>query len=108
MTRAQCGMLKAYKSFRESPPTMGTLLMRLLRSWLLLLAVCLALVGLGFASGVQLVTGLGIGLLLGSCARDIGYCLKTAAAWPLTNEIIHWERVEQLLSQHCTDREHRN
>jgi hypothetical protein len=63
--------------------------MRLQRSWILLLMVCVALVGLELANDIQLVTGLGIGLSRGSCARDIGYCPKT-----VTNEIIHWDRVE--------------
>jgi hypothetical protein len=86
----------------------GTLLVRLRRSWILLFVLCVVLMGLGVATGVQLVIGLGVGLLLGCYARDLGTCLKMAAAWPAINEIIDWERLEQLLSQHCADRQVRN
>ncbi|HEX5103022.1 MAG TPA: hypothetical protein VFV87_04385 [Pirellulaceae bacterium] len=103
MTKAQRKMLTAYKAFRDSPPTVLTLLPRFLRPWLLLTVVCGVLVALGVVNGFLFVPRLAVGLLVGCVARDIGWSLKTVSGWPTTREVINWDRVEQLLSQDPTN-----
>ena len=104
MTQSQRRMLMAYRTVRDSPPTVATFLPRLMRPWLLLAVVCGVLVALGVASGFQFVPGLALGLFVGCVARDISWSLKTAQIWPTTREIINWDRVDQLLSQPAVSR----
>jgi hypothetical protein len=59
---------------------------------------CVVALAIGFLAGVQIIPGVAMGLFAGCLLRDVGWSLKTALAWPTTNEIINWDRVEQLLN----------
>ena len=39
------------------------------------------------------------GMLLAASARDIGYCRRSVAVWPVIPEVLDWEKVEWLASE---------
>ena len=90
--------LLAYKQFQSSPLTIGNLLLRHWKVWLLMTAV--SVVGVAYAFVVQnyaLAWFMG-GMWLGFVARDFGTCRQAARAWPTLHAIIDWLRLAQLLA----------
>jgi hypothetical protein len=43
---------------------------------------------------------LSIGLLLGAFFRDIGYYQVSRRTWPVTDQLIDWKRVSELIEAH--------
>jgi hypothetical protein len=41
---------------------------------------------------------LGIGILFGATLQDIGWVWRIGKTWSFTEEIINWEKVEQIAS----------
>lgn len=46
------------------------------------------------------VSGLAAGICFGAILRDIGTLRMNGRMWPITDEIIDWPRVEELLQLH--------
>jgi hypothetical protein len=98
MSERHRNMLSVYKAFRASPPTVGSLARRLLPTWLLLVALCGLWIAVSLLAQVDFLAWAAPGFLIGALARDLGYCLKTALAWPTINAIVDWNRVDDLLA----------
>jgi hypothetical protein len=97
LTKFELARLRSFQRARERPPTALAGLWRV--KWLLLAII--ALVGLAFwlcpwPSARYFILGFGVGGLW--CACVVAFIVP--AFWPLTREVLNWERIEQLLKEH--------
>jgi hypothetical protein len=102
LTRAQFTLLQIYSRQQAT----GWKLANVLRVhwWRWLLLGIWAIAGSWYLSKLSpwaagLVAGLGAGAFL----RDIGHLQVAFHVWPLTREIIHWQRVSELIESHEKD-----
>ena len=98
MTRLQLRHLRVYLQYRERPMTVLGLFRANLRIYLYLLSF-FGVIGALFysASGWKIVSYLGVALAT-MIARDIGYFRRAAKIWPTLQQVLDWEKVEQLAS----------
>jgi hypothetical protein len=97
-----------FKSLRHSgdwaaeearPPT---ILSYARSGWRALLYVpAVGAIGIAFSSwrGWPAATGIFVGMIIATVARDLGWCRRIVQSWPLTREITNWNRVDELLAR---------
>lgn len=96
VTRLQRKVLKTWWRCHTEGYRVGPWLRQCSVSWLPLL-------GMGVYSYFCIVPGFPavgwafIGLCLGACLRDIGYFQVTRRSWPVTQQVIDWKRVSEMI-----------
>ncbi len=97
MTRLQRRNLQIWLKFRDKPMSFAALFWANRRTYLLMF-ISFSLLGLvayntfGWAGAGYLVVAFIIAV-----ARDLGYFIRSARAWPVLRQAIDWTRVETLL-----------
>lgn len=99
LTKEQRQNLELYVTFRSSPPTLWLFFRLNARRYLLIAVLLVILFFLAPAAGVQWLTWLAAGMLLGAILRDAGTFWRYARVWPATAAVLDWERLEALLSE---------
>ena len=92
--------LKYYWKYHTSPPTLLSMLPRAVVVWILFVVL---LVGAYFLASLVIddptyqfgLLGLSAGVMFGVVLRDIGIMRLTEQIWPILEEIIDWEAVEE-------------
>ena len=108
LTKAELARLKKIKYYREHPPTDSLLMLR--EVWkikakiipLVLLIVVLSLLPFLIfppTPGRYILVGFGFGALCGVFLCVIVWMRMVARQWPLSREILDWEKVEELLKE---------
>ena len=97
LTPIQYKALKMYVRYHTASFTVGQVLRSSWRPWLILAAMA------GFCylciSPVPMAC-LGMGICLGAFFRDIGHYQVAYRIWPVTEEVIDWKRVDEILQAH--------
>ena len=79
--------------------SIGQWLRRCWKSWLLLGAMCA--LSYYFIVPFSAAVGWGyFGLCLGAFLRDIGYYQVGRRAWPVTDRVVDWKQVQELVDSH--------
>jgi hypothetical protein len=102
LTRLQYKGLKIYRGYETAGFTVGQLLRRCWKQWLLIAAFGL----FSFFFLVPAWPALGwlyVGLCGGAFLRDVGYYQVAFRMWPVTRQILDWKRVSDLIESHERD-----
>jgi hypothetical protein len=51
-----------------------------------------------YSAGLSLVAGMGVGYLFGLIQASVQFFDQSRRVWPVTEEIINWDRVDELLA----------
>lgn len=102
LTRLQYKALKIYWRYHTAGLNIRQLLRTCWRQWLLL-AVMGVLVCLFLVPAVPAAGWLYLGVCIGAFLRDIGYYQVSFRIWPLSQQIIDWKRVSELIASHEKD-----
>ena len=99
LTNTQVQMLKALLRNKDSAPSIAS---HFKAQWKM--PAALALLTLGgatffFFDGWHWLSLLLVGYYVGALERDFQWVGKSVAAWPLSRDIINWERVSHLLKE---------
>jgi hypothetical protein len=98
-TRLQKNVLQMYWRYHTGGWRLGPFFRANWWRWLLLTLVAVG--GSWFVSQVSSwAAGLVIGLCAGAFFRDIGRLLQSYRTWPLVEEVMNWQRVEELVQSH--------
>lgn len=97
LTPAQRKILESYQLFRDTPPSVWRQWQIVSRSHaMLMILVALASIILYLevspSAGCYLA-GFGIGAVV----RDFGWFRATARVWPVLSQVVHWQKVDDLL-----------
>jgi hypothetical protein len=99
LTRMQKTVLQIYWRYHTGGWRLGPVLRVNWWRWLLLAVVAAG--GSWFAFRISSwVGGLVIGLCAGAFFRDVGQLRNSFRWWPVAEEIINWQRVEELVQSH--------
>ena len=97
LTKPDLNRLRNFKRAKERPPTAITALWRVKPLWLAIILLSVLGYWISPSKPVAYFTvGLGAGGLVCTCA--IAFILPRF--WPLTREILNWEKVEDLIREH--------
>ena len=99
LTRLQYRALKIYWRYHTAGLGVGQIFRTCWRQWLLL-AVLGTFVFLGSIPASPAVGCHFIGLCIGAFFRDIGYYQVSLRIWPVSQQIIDWKRVSELIESH--------
>lgn len=99
LTRIQYRVLKAWLRCHATGNNFAQLLRRCWPQWLSF-AVLSALLFFFLVPFSPESGWLSIGLLLGAFFRDIGYHRASSRTWPVTEQLIDWKRVSELVESH--------
>jgi polyferredoxin len=97
LTKLELTRLRNFQRARERPPKAVAGLWRV--KWLLLAIIALILIAYWLSpwpSAARFILGFGVGALW--CVCVIAFILPRL--WPLTREILNWERIDQLIKEH--------
>jgi hypothetical protein len=97
LTKYELTRLRNFQRAREHPPEALAVLSRV--KWLLLAIIVLVSIAYWFLTwrwAAYFILGLGVGCLW--CVCVIAFILPRL--WPLTREILNWERIDQLIKEH--------
>jgi len=98
--KLQLLFLRQYRELHEAASPKRVILIRQLRVFLgAVLMVGVMAVLLLFVQGpaVAIFVPLGVGLILGNSACNLGILLRRGGAWPVVEEITNWPKVYELL-----------
>jgi hypothetical protein len=95
LTSLQYRGLKNYLGFHDKGWPIGFVLRLMGWRWLLLAIIGLA--GGYILFELQLAAGLVAGMCFGAILRDIGTLRRASQMWLITDEIINWQRVSELI-----------
>lgn len=84
--------------YHKSAPTLGRILQRSFVVYLIIVPLFLGAAAVAFHFTYDLFGWIVIGLLLGCLVRDLGWFRRTVVLWPLHDDIINWDRVDELLT----------
>jgi hypothetical protein len=101
LTRLQYKALKIYWHYHTAGQTVGQIFRTCWRQWLLV-AILGAFVFLISIPASPAVGYLVMGLCIGAFFRDIGYYQVSLRMWPVSQQIIDWKRVSELIESHET------
>jgi hypothetical protein len=95
-------MLRTYKRFRGKRPTVLKSLWAIRRGLVpnVVLAVVLCLLASALADFPRSVVIFGIGMCAGAFFRDIGYAMAHTGQWAVFEQIVDWDRVDEILEEH--------
>lgn len=97
LSQLQRGALQQFKRYRGVRPNLISLLAQHWKIYVLLIAFALVggwlLSSLGFINLVYLAAG----LIGGAITRDIGLYRRFVETWPVTDSLLNWERLDDLL-----------
>jgi hypothetical protein len=93
LTAFQRKTLEEWRRMKPEGLTWQMGLRRLSLTWTILVGLSAAV----FLIMPQLWT-LVVGLVAGSCLRDIGYVRSARKVWPVSFEVIDWTKVDELLA----------
>lgn len=100
LTDQQAKQLRTMQSLRTTPPTLRFYYRASWRAYLLITLLAAAVMGaycyLGWFSGAAFFAG----LLAATLLRDLKWLRQFVKAWPLSNAITDWTRVDALLCAH--------
>ncbi len=99
LTRLQYKALKIFWRYHAAGQTVGQILRTCWRQWLLL-AMMGVLVFFVFFPGSPTIGCLLLGLCIGAFLRDIGYYQVSVRIWPVSQQIIDWKRVAEMIESH--------
>ncbi len=99
LTRLQYKVLKIYWRYHTAGLGAGQLLRTCWRQWLLL-AVMGASAYLFLVPSMAAAGSVCVGLCVGAFLRDIGYYQVSLRNWPVSQQIIDWKRVSDLIESH--------
>ncbi len=92
--------LRQYRELHESKSRKGVILGRMLRSFLGAVVICVVMGGFLYftdTGAFHLFIPLGVGLVLGNSATQLGDLLRRMKAWDTIEEITDWPKVYELL-----------
>lgn len=96
MTRLQQRNLRIYLQYRERPMTIAGLVWANRRIYILLLVLFGTVGGLFYnAFGAAIAGYVGVAFVA-IILRDIGYFRRSARIWPVLQQVLDWQKVEQL------------
>ena len=90
LTKQQRNNLELYAAYRSEPPTLGQLLRINLPRYLLAAALTIVVYMLAPSTGIQSLSLILIGLILGAVLRDIGYFWRFVRFWPVQSAVMDW------------------
>jgi hypothetical protein len=98
MTPPQRRSLQLYLHFREQPMTVASLLWANRRIYLILLLLFGAMAAFAYSTfgstgAAFLAVAFTVVLL-----RDIAHCRRSAAIWPVLQQVLDWKKIEQFAS----------
>jgi hypothetical protein len=99
-TRRQVKFLKIYQRLHRKPPTVLGLLWLGRLNWILLLPV----IAVGLSSLLAAPPGpevgyLMIGMCVGAFFRDVGRNIASVRFWPVIEQVVSWEKVDQAVAE---------
>jgi hypothetical protein len=98
LTPAQIKQLRMSQGLRVTPPTVGFYFRANWRAYTYLCVLCTGAIVFFVWGGWPIVSGFFAGFLFAAVVRDLKLFAKFVEAWPLSNEITDWRRVEELLA----------
>ncbi|MDQ2807720.1 MAG: hypothetical protein M3Z04_12560 [Chloroflexota bacterium] len=102
LTHLQRATLMLYRAYHANAPTVGGILRRLTKRYLIMLIVVVATLTVvtltGSFSDALPWAGLLIGLVSGAAARDLGYARIAVRVWPVLNQVLDWQKIDALLA----------
>ena len=102
MTRLQRRNLQLYLHFRERPMTVFALLWSNRRIYFLLLLVFGGMGAFVYSMfGASGAAYLAVAFVI-TVARDIGFYRRSAGIWPVLQQVLDWNKIEQLTSPNET------
>jgi hypothetical protein len=102
LTQLQYRALKIYTRYRDAGFGVGQWLRTCWRNWLILV-VTGGLVYLFIVPTFAIAGWLSIGMCLGALLRDAGNYQAAVRIWPVSQKIIDWKRVSELVEAHEKD-----
>jgi hypothetical protein len=102
LTRLQYKALKIYWRYHTAGLSVRQLLRTCWRQWLLL-AVLGTLFYVFLVPAFAAAGWIYVGLCIGAFLRDIGYYQVSFRIWPVSQQIIDWKRVSELIESHEKD-----
>lgn len=96
--KTQQQVIKLYRDYRSSPPSLRTLIRRNTGYYLLRIGVAALAIMLAYRLEQPELGFLVLGLLLGAMLRDIGLFMRLTKTWPITASVLDWERIEAMLN----------
>src|ERR1035438_7669164 len=101
LTKHQVAILKRYQQYRLASPTILGVLRRARRWPWVALAVCVAFGLMAIAPHASPRYGwFLLGFVSGAIYLTVTSLVRGVQSWPLTREIMDWERVDQLVREH--------
>ena len=99
LTRVQFKVLRVWLRYHSSGYGIGQWMRSCWKSWLFLAVMCAW--SYYFVIPVSAPVGWGFfGLLVGAFLRDIGYYQVSRRTWPVTERVIDWKQVQELVDSH--------
>ncbi|MBS0204330.1 MAG: hypothetical protein JSS49_15610 [Planctomycetes bacterium] len=99
LSPAQRKNLSIWRAFHDEPPTVAELI-RLNVRRILILSICF--VGpsaIAISDRSYSVAAMGLGMFLGILLRDFGAFRATVHFWPALNDVVDWNRLDELLDK---------
>jgi hypothetical protein len=98
LTPAQIKQLRMIQGFRTTPPSVAWYFQVNWKTYAYLGALCIGSIVFLAWGGWPIASGFFAGFLFAAVVRDFKIFGTFVKAWPLSNEITNWSRVEELLS----------
>jgi hypothetical protein len=99
LTRLQFKVLRVWLRYHSSGYGIAQWMRSCWKSWLFLGVMCAW--SFYFVVPVSAPVGWGFfGLLVGAFLRDIGYYQVSRRTWPVTERVIDWKQVQELVDSH--------
>lgn len=99
LTPQQTAQLRILNGFRATPPTIRRYVTMAWKNTLLLTLLCLGAAAFFYWGGWPAASGVFVGMLIGTLARDLGWYRKLVRNWPLSEASTNWSRVEELIQR---------
>jgi hypothetical protein len=96
MTRLQQRNLRIYLQYRERPMTIAGLVWANRRIYILLLVLFGTVGGFFYNAFGAAIAGYVAVAFLVILVRDIGYYRRSVKIWPVIQQVLDWQKVEQL------------
>lgn len=102
LTHLQRATLMLYQAYHANAPTVGGILRRLMKLYLIMLIVVVATLTVvtltGSFSDALPWAGLLIGLVSGAALRDLGHVRIAVRVWPVLSQVLDWQKIDVLLT----------
>src|SRR5580700_3210804 len=95
LTRLQYKALKNWRRYHTTGYSVGQFVRTVWLGWLALAIFCSLIFFLVFPCFPVC-----LGLCLGAFFRDIGYYKSSRKIWPVTQQIVEWNRVNEMIESH--------